>query len=342
MTVTKKTPAKKAPAKAKAAETEERSIYDQLVLDIKAKQRESQKADFDVTTKEGEEAARKLVYSMSKLNGRAERWKKAEKAEIVAKGKKVDAIFNSLKKGVADAADPWKLKIEQQEKIRAEAEAAMQAMIDDLKKLCAAEDANSVEELESALSILTGMNMVEDAWGEFYDEAQHILRIGKSDLEERLEAAKEQFAKDQELEELRKKNAEFERREEERKAKEIAEAEAKARKEREEQEAEAKRIADEEAEQQRIADEAKAEEERIAREEQIRKDAEAKAIADREAEEKAAREEEERRAADEKHRDNVHNAIYEDLSDAGISKEDAVVIVEAIAAGKISNLSITY
>lgn len=61
-----------------------------------------------------------------------------------------------------------------------------------------------------------------------------------------------------------------------------------------------------------------------------------------EAAEAAARAEDERRAADRAHRGAVNSRIKSELIALGLSDEQAIAVIKAMARGEISNVKITY
>jgi len=159
-------------------------------------------------------------------------------------------------------------------------------------------------------------------------EAEERVRKEQEEERQRLEReAAEQKKRAEEAERLRVEA-------EERAAREKKEAEARAIQERKEAEERAKR-----AEEERKAAEEKAKkeaEEAIERAKQAERDRIA-------AEERKAKEEEQKRIADEQHRDNVQKmAVYNLEQEIGVNKATAIKIVEAIHDNKISNIKITY
>lgn len=168
------------------------------------------------------------------------------------------------------------------------------------------------------------------------DEFEALLAMKKREHEERIEA--ERLAEEQRI---AKEKAEAEERERIRKENERLKAEAEAR-----EKAEKERIAKEEAERKRIEAEREAERKeaeaklRAEREERERIEAEAKA---KEEAERKRIEAEKAREHDKAHRKKINNeALDSIISCAEITKEQAMIIVSAIARGEIKNVSIKY
>ena len=163
------------------------------------------------------------------------------------------------------------------------------------------------------------------------DEAAIAYAVSRESLCAALGRRHQYEVEQAELIELRRKQAEADQRERERK------------------------IAEEAAEQARLAAERRAEEERLAAEQRVREAEETARLAQQRAEQAAeqARQEQEaeqqrqaeeaaRREADAAHRLSVLTSIKESVMRAGITEEEARAVVRLIASGEVPRVHITY
>lgn len=190
-------------------------------------------------------------------------------------------------------------------------------------------------------------------FGEFQERMSEVRLVAITKLESAIEKRKQHDSDQAELEKLRTESIERERMEAERqllkereeREKRIAEEAAEnARKEAER--AEAKRIEKIEADKQKAIDDKKAAEQRaIEAEKQAEIDMEKAVKAEREKiEVERLREKEaaDKREANTRHRKKINNQAVAALLNKGITKEQAIAVVIAIAKGEIANVTISY
>lgn len=335
---------------------------------------------FDYESKAGDKEARSYVYALKRTKSAVEEARKKCKAHALEYGKKVDAGAKEIMEPIQKIIDRHEAKIkevEEREKLRT---AQLETRYSEIVMLGKGVINGQNIPLKMCLETLQDIQ-VDASFQEFEEEARRAKDAAIESLTAAIKEEEQREADRLELERLRQAEADRKAAEEaaraekerlEREEQIRKDAEAKAQKEAEEREALLKKQAEdaqrekeeaiakaerdkkdaEEREAKRIEDEARREEERKAeqarREEQARLDQEAavaaalKAENDRrekeEADKKAA---EEKRAADEAHKMNIHYAIRDAIA-AVMRDDDAGVIVEAIAEGKIPYVTISY
>ena len=276
-------------------------------------------------TKELTGKAKRLRLDIGKVRVKTEKLRKAEKEEYLRAGKAIDGVSNILKWAVTDKENRLK-EIEDHFEImeRKRLEALQNERVEALSPYV--EDAHE-RDLAS---------MEDDVWNAY-------LAAKKKEYEDRLEAERkaeeERIAREkaeaEERERIRRENERLKKEAEER-AKEEAErkkkeeSERKAREEKERKEREAH-----EAEKARLEAEIKRQEEERRRVEEERK---AKEKADAEAKAKA-----EKAAQDKAHRAKVNREIAERLVTCiGVDESTAQEVVRLVASGKVPNMTIYY
>lgn len=263
--------------------------------------------------------------------------------DYVAEIKKQAGVIDAKRKLIRDRLDALKDEVrapltawEDAEKARVENHESALVWIVQAWQL----EASTVCAIEQRIGAL--MNEYDRNWEEFAERAGEAFNASLAKLREMREAAVQAEADRVELEMLRRQKAE-------REARDAAE-----------------RAAAEKAERDRLAEEAAANRaaaaaERAAQAERDRavkaiKDAQeaaqrAEAAAARAVEEERARvaaadakakAEQERLERNKKHRAKIHREILADLAVAKLDTELGMLVIEAIAAGKIRNVSITY
>jgi hypothetical protein len=276
----------------------------------------------DVSTDAGREAAKSLAYKVARsktaLDGMGkslvEGWKKQAGA-VDAERKKIRDTLDGLKAEVLQPVEAW----EETERQRVAGHINAITEIEELERVSADETALAIGSRLERLDAFT-----ERDWEEFAEQAKAAIDHAGASLDAQYQAALKREAERAELEQLRAKVAEQERRDREREEAEKANAKA-----------EADRVAAEQAEEAR-----KAREEQIAREAAERAVAEAEARRKREAEEEAAAQE--RRQRDEKHRGEVILAAVLALKDNGIAAKTAARAIDLIVDGKVPNVTVNF
>lgn len=331
----------------------------------------------DMTTAKGRKEIASMAHRVAQSKTLLDGMGKDLTAEIKATAKGVDAE----RKRVRDILDGWKVEVRQPltdwEEAEAQRETELTRRLDDMNERGNMPTGATVEQIDEQIAVAEAWT-IDDTWGDREGLAQTTKEKVLEKLQER-RADRLQFEEQQaELEAQRIENekiqaenmalkrkeaeahlekmaAEEEAREAERVKREAARAEEdrieseRQRKEREEQ------MKQEAADRATAEAEAKAmeERERLEREKQEALDREARAkeeakqaaenernriAAEKLAEEEAARKREENK----RHRGKINTAAKKAFVAAGLSDDDAVVAVKAIAAGTIPNVKISY
>ena len=299
---------------------------------------------------------------------------------LVAKLKEQPKLIDAERKRMRDELDLWKIEVrkpltdwEDKEKARIDKHELGLTSIRTFAHGYVDSLNSSVKNLDQLRESLAGLESVEmgEHWDEF--EAKALLEKTKGaaklsdliDIEARAVAAAEEAARLQAEEEAKaqkerekqiaaeaakKAKAEAEAKAEQDKQKAADEAQKAADAAKEQAARDAKAIADAElAKQKAIYDAAALAKQTKEREAQAKKDAEAKAAqAAQDARDKIAADQQaeadakEARAADKAHRTSINRAALDCLVAAGLSEDDAMEAITAIAQGLVSNVSIHY
>lgn len=332
----------------------------------------------DVTTAKGRKEIASVAYAVAKTKTYLDGLGK----ELTAKYKEIPARIDANRKLIRDTLDALKdevraplTKFEEAEEARA---AALQARLASLNELGTSASIEIAAADLHAMLLEVEQTELDDTWQELLPQATVAKELATKRLNEALAARQKYEAEQAELEALRKKQAEQERIDRERRiADEAAEQARRQEEERQRLEREAAQHREQEA--QRQAQAAREREEQARRDaeaaEQARQQAEARRIAEaeqaelrrQEAERNAAlhaeavaaraaeqerqrieqeqarkRQEDERRAADVEHRRTINNAILMDLMGLGIEEGKAINLIKHIASHKIAHLAISY
>lgn len=322
---------------------------DDLLAKIEA---EARRHTFDIGTPGGRKDCASLAYKVARSKtaiddagkGLVEEWKKQSKVVDYARKKardRLDALRDEVRKPLTD----WEAE---EKRVADEAAAAERARVEKIDSVFRqigelrgeAGAHNDCEEIKRALDDLEVM--IDATFGEREQPARDALAGARDAI-----ARAEDIAKRER--EVKAKEAEIARKEAEQRAQEEAARRAKEQAEREER---IRREAAEKAEREAREAVERAEREKAEAEQHARQ-AEADARAKLEAEAEAKRAEEERRGRHAKRRSAVHNAASDaivDFIDAIVdfnerkdtAKDIALEIIEAIAAGKVPHVSISY
>lgn len=329
----------------------------------------------DISTEKGRKEIKEFAFKIAKIRNRIEDAKKEVTADWAERKKNVDTqarlIKNSLEDLEAIALQPL-TDFQNAEKARIAEHEAKIAEIEFYTK-------QNISDISTAQEFLKNIEpIINRDWQEFKERAERAFEASKTYLNEQLTRLQEIARQQAELAELNRKAEEVRQKEREEQIR--REAEEKARKE-VEAKAEAERQAILKAEQEKRENElrlqretqAKIDAERLAKEretqakidaerkkEQAEREALEKQLADqkaeadrlkREAEAKALKEKQDAerveaerlaREADLNHRKAINNQAVADLLKHGITKEQAIAIVTAIAKKEIINISIAY
>lgn len=355
------------------------AAYVPFYTDLAQLEQDNQKLTFDYESKKGNAEARSHVYKLRQSKGALERARKAEKADILVRGKAIDSEAQALEARIEamiavhqSAIDA----IEQREKTR---QAAHAAKVDAIRQYGGS--ASTADEMAQAIAALEVLAIGDD-YEEYQTEAlalkdtqlQGMRKIHAAFVKSEAEAAElvrlraEALVREQKEREDAIARAAVERAQAEAAAKAeqertaaaraMAEAEAKAKAEREAAERRELelRLQAENAERRRVEQEQAAERERTeaaARAERER--VEAIARAERQAAEAVQREQERvaaaaraeaaeqaKREANKAHKAKINRAALAALVAGGMSEECAKQCVTLIASGKVPAVTINY
>jgi colicin import membrane protein len=281
----------------------------------------------DLTTAKGRKRIASLSASVSTSKVAVEKVGREYLKEIKAKPREIEKELKKFVDAMNELRDktrqPLTLWEEEQEQIRIKEEEERQA--EELKKQV---------ESDHEMALLMDDKYERD----LADRIAEEVRIER----ERQEALKKEAAEREER--IRKEAAEaaerakFEAEEREKLAKE---AEAKAKQDAIESEERRKREA-EEAEKRRVAEAEAAENRRIEAEAHAAEQARLAEVARQEAEVRRQAEEKAAREANVENRRAKNNAAKEALIQTGITEEQAITIIKAIASGMVPNVTINY
>jgi hypothetical protein len=289
---------------------------------------------FDATTEAGRKHVRSVAYKVARSKTILDEIGKEHVAEI----KKQSAAIDAERKTVRDRLDALKVEIsrpvddwEQAEQSRISGhESALVSIIEAGRKSTFNETPDQIEAAIERVEALCRRD-----WQEFHERAEEAASEALSKLNAALAAAEKAEAERAELEALRAEKAERDARdaaERQRAAQEQAEAERKAHAEQQERERAAQLAAwkaEQEAKAKQQAEEAAA----------LAVERERARVAAETAEREAA---ERKRADNKRRRDKVHAEIRQFLAAELVAPEVADRLIDAITAGRIPHLSITY
>lgn len=291
----------------------------------------------DVTTRKGRERIASLAAQVSRSKTAVEKPGREYLRTIKELPKKIEAELrefvqqmDGLRDEVRKPLDDWEAEQARIQRELEEREASIEAAIKRLQGACVTRAEDDSATIERYLQALDDEYPATD-YGPRGDEAAIAYAVSRESLCAALERRQQYEAEQAELIELRRKQAEADQRERERK------------------------IAEEAAERARLAAERRAEEERLAAEQRVREAEDTARLAQQRAEQAAeqARQEHEaeqrrqaeeaaRREADAAHRLSVLTSIKEAVMRAGITEEEARAVVRLIARGEVPRVHITY
>ena len=297
--------------------TGEIKAYDPQRKTLVEIQKENSTLVFDYESPKGNKEARSHVHKLRRSKTAVEEVRKAEKAEALEYGRKVDSEAKAIIGIIEEMIDHHMIPIKAVEEKEAARVAHIQSLIEEIEECASTSDSGfgpySSVEFKSHLEILESKEITEDVYGEYTEEAIRAKEHAIEKLNDLIPAALQKEADAAELAELRRLRELDEKRE------------------REEREA-----ADRKAKEELIAKEAE-ERGRKAAEEQANRERE-----EREAAERAEAERTEKLAANRKHQAKINNAAVASLMESEMSESDAKHIVSRIAKGQIAHVSINY
>lgn len=328
----------------------------------------------DVETKKGRKEITSLANQVTKSKTYIDGIRKEIVGELKDLPKKIDAEGKRVRDRLDELRDKVRRPLDIWEAKEAERIAAIKRRIEEIKSLASKSNAKDVDynsqELRERLLKLESI-VIDESFGEFREAAQSSLVISLDRIETHLEmkilqedqARELEILKAKQLEDERKLKEEQDKREAAERAQKEAEEKARLEKEKAEQAERAKVEAiekakrDEEARVQREKDEAtrlerekieaeqraKAEEERRLQEIEEQKIIAAENERKRIAEENRIKEEEERkRQANIQHRKNVDETIRVSLMALGLSEDLAIEVIKGASSGELGLLVINY
>lgn len=303
---------------------------------------------FDISTKKGQTAMRSFArFGIGGSKTMLVNMSDKLRADGKARDNVIRLETDRMKEEVDKIRDAFLAPLVEFENIEKERTGKHEARLQRIREASVFEFEPDIEQMEIRLEMLEKYEPLD--FEEFTVRKNGELAHSQKVLNDKITLLKEQKAKDEELEQLRKEKEEREKQEREDKLKK--EAADKATKEAEEKadadkkaaqekaDAEKKKIQDEKDEADRKA--VQAEEDKKAAEKRADEAAaaERKKIADEQEQERIASE---NREADKKHRATINNAALDEITLLGVNNATAKIIVEAIAKGEIPHVSICY
>lgn len=274
----------------------------------------------DINTLKGRNECKAKAAGIAKQKVVIEKAKKELKADYLAKGKRLDVVWNSIKKRMDDIRDKVREPLTKWEEEKARKDQEERERIQFELEWDEALEMNTLVDRER-----------EVAKKEAALQAAEDARLAK---EKAAQAEKDRIDREARIAIEAKEKAEREAKEAIEKAeREKAEAEEKAKIEKE-QAIEDARLAKEKAEREKKEAIEKAQREERERQKEIA----------RIAEEKAAKEktEADRKAKHKSHQKKIHREIIEDMGKLGFSEKDVIEFIKKAATGQIRNIVIKY
>jgi hypothetical protein len=312
---------------------------------------------FNYADPEENKKARSHVYKLRQERADLDRIRKAEKAESIATGKRIDAQATELENQITALIDvhakPLE-ELEEREKARKEAIKERLLLIQTLTvKADPFGGLYATDVLRVNLEKLKAIEITAENFGDSLPDAVASHENSIIVLERHIADAEKRDAEKAELERLRREQEDRDRRDrEERIAKEAAERATREGEEKAKRDAEAERKAAEKREQDLRDAVAKAERERLEAEERTKRIArETEERLERERKEEQARQEREaaklkaeddRKAANKAHQGRVNKAAAEAFVANGFTDAEAKKIVTLIAQGVVPAITVNY
>lgn len=324
------------------------ALYSDTQAALAEMKAENDKVVFDYTTEAGLEEAGKHVWKIRRVKGKVEDRRKQLKRIALDLGKAVDEPAKQIKAELDAMIAVHQEPIDAAKQREADRKQAIQDAIDLIGE--SAETPTALEppshEIESAIARVEAIDINPEVYQERMAEATTRKAELLGQLRTCLHAASKREQEQAELERLRREAAAREQAEREERIR--AEAEAKAKREAEEAAARAK--AEAERREREIKEQAKrAERQAVERAERDKQQAiEDERRRQREAEEARERQaakakaQEEKRAANKRHRNKVMQEAAKAIDGLLENSLDGTQIVEAIVAGDIPHIDITF
>ena len=314
----------------------------------------------DITTAKGRKEIASIAYAVAKTKTYLDGLGKEQTDKFKEIPKRIDANRKTLRDTLDALKDEVRAPLTHFEAAEAARVAALQDRLTILKDLGASGGHEFTAADLQTMLLEVEQTALDDSWQELLPQATVAKELAAKRLGEALATRLKYEAEQAELEELRKKQAEQERIDRERRIAEQAAEQTRLQEEnRQRLEREAAQHREQEAQRQAQA--------ALEREEQARRDAEASELARQQAEANAAHQAEEaaaraaeqerqlianeqrikdeedaRRLADRDHRGRINNAILMDLMGLGIDEDKAINLIKHVASHKIAHLTINY
>lgn len=314
----------------------------------------------DASTAKGRKQIASLAHACARFKVYGESYGKELADDLKAKPNKLDANRKIFRDFMDALKDEVRTPLTEFEKAEATRVADLQARLARIKAFSAAASTESAAADLQAMLLEVEQTALDDTWQELLPQATVAQGLAVKRLSETLAARQKYEAEQEELQELRKKQAEQDRIDRERL---IAEQAAEGARIQEEDRQHLEREAAQHREQEALRQTQVA----IEREAQARCDAEAAELARQQAEDNAAQQAEEaatraaeqerqhiadeqrlkdeedaRRLADQDHRGRIHGSIMMDMMGLGIEEENAISLIAHIAKNQIAHLAINY
>lgn len=300
------------------------AVYEEFRAQLADLEKWNSQQVFDYEDPLGNKEARSHIYKLRQTKGAVERVRKAEKQEVLDRGRRIDGeakdITARLDAMIAVHQAPLDA-IEQREKDR---QAKHEAALERLRELATvSNEPLSSAEIEKRLRELESYTITE-MWEEYAAEAMKVRGEGQKALQEWLDRTRKHEEEQRELDRLRREKAEREQAERDERIRKEAAARA-------QREAEEKAQREKEAADRRVREA----EERAERAEQERKDAIAR-------EERRRREAAEARQKQQEWVEQIDRQVVAALKRGGLDQVNADQVLYLLKEGKLPNVTINY
>lgn len=205
---------------------------------------QDQAAKFDYATKDGNREARSYIHSLRKVKARIEEIRKAEKAESLAYGKRVDEQAKTLASTIEAMIEAHDQPLRELEARELERVQALKARVEKIQRLGSIISQNWVSlepaDMQEKYDSLANDPFSPEDWQEFAGEAKAAAALAMVEIRKGIDLKQEKLKNDAELARLRAEQQERDRKAAEEQAARDAE-EAEARRIREAEQAELRR-----------------------------------------------------------------------------------------------------
>jgi len=291
-------------------------VFDEIKAEMAIAKKENSTLIFDYEDKQGNAEARSHVFKLRKFKGKVAALHKTTKAEALAACRAIDAQKNTLFEDIVEMV------------------AVHQAPLDAVEK-------RKQEKIEAvAKAFVKEKERIEQERLDAIEAREAEMACKEAEMHEREEIA--QRAEEERLASIKAKEDKIKADREKLEAEKRAEAEAKRREQVAKEQAEIDRQAALEKAEQEKQEAIEAEREKAGKEAKAKEDIRLAQEAAERRRKQQTDEEEKRRIENQKHRkkveDNIHFQLNQVIADESLADE----VVEAIKAGRIENLAISY